>query len=530
VTRDDEDDRHPGKPAESLPLEKPISVRTYVVSLSLWLSLCVTAAGMLVRQDIRDAEGSLKQFGAAYADHLDKKMVSNETILKGFSALFGAVGRTDPEMASRYARQFIETNPQIFSLEIVQAVSKDGLAALVSAKRREGIASFQVKSFSYDGERKWQAPKDKPVYYPIVFMEPIRPGFDDVRGLDIDSVPFLQRAMREAVKRNLAVASHPLHLVEGNLAYVVFAPIAGSYFRADALPSAEARFLVDMVVDAGNLTDEAQFPVFDGGTISVYHADFPADEPKGQLRSATGAVRSPLEIALFPRFVFQHSLAPQGAPFALIVTRQIGWSDLSRWPLALITLVTVLSSLLLLAYLRAQQRGRIVQREHQQRLWQLANHDGLTGLPNRMLLMDRLQQALARMSRQGDKAAVMFLDIDRFKQVNDTYGHAAGDQLLQVVAERLRSAVRAGDTVARICGDEFVIVIENLESRAALDVVCEKIAQALRTVAPLESVPPSLGISLGIAIFPEDGETAEVLLRKADDRMYEDKARHRFGG
>jgi len=509
----------------SLPGIKPLSIWTYVISLALWLLFCMGVAAAVVVLNIRGVKEDLTQYGDAYSDHLNKEMVSSETILKGFSAFFGAVGRTDPDKASRYVRQVIESNQQIFALEIVQKVAKSQLADFVANKRHHGIPSFTVKSFSYDSDRKWQALKEKPFYYPIVFMEPMPSGSEDVLGLDMESVPFLRQAMTESLQRRAPVSSHPFRLVEGNLAYVVFCPIT-QVFRHDDSPLAlttQDQLVVDMVVDAAKLTRPVKLPVFDGGTVLVYHKDYRPDDPRGQLLALSGKARSRIETTLFPAFVYKKSLATMGEPFALMVKRQVGWSDLSLGVLALMAVVTLLSSLMLVAYLRVQQQSRVLQITNQERLWQLANQDTLTGLPNRLLLMDRMEQLLARMRRQGRHLAVMFLDLDDFKQINDTYGHEAGDQLLKFVAERLRAAVRADDTVARMSGDEFVILMESPESLEALEAVGQKIRQKLSDGFPLERQLIRVQTSMGIAMFPEDGDNPEALIRQADKRMYTDK-------
>ena len=504
---------------------KPLSIWTYVISLALWLSLCLAAMAIVLDLDIRDVQKNLTQYGDAYSDHLDKEMISSEAILQGFSALFSAIGGTDPDKASRYVRQVVEANPHILALEIVQAVTKSQLGAFVAKKRRESMPNFTVKSFSYDSDRKWQALKEKPSYYPIVFMAPMPPGSEDILGLDVESVPFLQRAMTESQQRRTPVASHPFRLVEGNLAYVVFYPISLTLPRHDS-PLAHAtqdELVVDMVIDAAKLAEPVKFAVFDGGTVLVYHKDFRPDDAKGQLLKMSGKARSPAETALFPAFVYQKPLATMGEPFSLMVKRQVGWSDLNLGLLALMAILTLVSSVILVMYLRAQQQGRSLQIENQKRLWQLANHDTLTELPNRMLLMDRLEQMLARMQRHGKRLAVFFLDLDDFKQVNDTYGHEVGDQLLKFVAERLRAAVRADDTVARLCGDEFIVLMERVENREALEAVSEKIRQKLSAGFLIEGQLIRVQTSIGIAMFPEDGDSPEALMKQADMRMYADK-------
>jgi diguanylate cyclase (GGDEF)-like protein len=155
--------------------------------------------------------------------------------------------------------------------------------------------------------------------------------------------------------------------------------------------------------------------------------------------------------------------------------------------------------------------------------WQ-AHHDPLTRLPNRMLFYDRLQQALQRHDRYRHAFALIYLDLDGFKQVNDRWGHAAGDELLQTVAQRLIEHTRTSDTVARLAGDEFVVLAEQCDREEATQ-LAGKILTALE--APIVTSGQSLTISasLGIAAAPEDGTEADALIRFADAAMYD--AKHR---
>ncbi|HQR52424.1 MAG TPA: EAL domain-containing protein [Burkholderiales bacterium] len=153
-----------------------------------------------------------------------------------------------------------------------------------------------------------------------------------------------------------------------------------------------------------------------------------------------------------------------------------------------------------------------------------ATHDALTGLPNRLLLRDRLVQALAHARRSRSPVAVLFIDLDRFKHVNDSLGHSEGDVLLQKVSQRLRTAVREGDTVARWGGDEFVVVLDSANDGAAAQAVAHKIAAALRSPIPLGLHVVTISASIGGAIYPDDGDTSETLLRRADAAMYRAKS------
>ena len=150
----------------------------------------------------------------------------------------------------------------------------------------------------------------------------------------------------------------------------------------------------------------------------------------------------------------------------------------------------------------------------------LAHHDQLTGLPNRILLADRLRVALAHSTRNKVSCGLMFMDLDKFKLVNDTLGHAIGDELLIEVARRLRVSVRDSDTVARLGGDEFVVVLPALRSPEDAEVVAKKIKLSLGAPYNLSGHDVRSSPSIGIALFPEDASDAEELLKHADEAMY----------
>lgn len=154
-----------------------------------------------------------------------------------------------------------------------------------------------------------------------------------------------------------------------------------------------------------------------------------------------------------------------------------------------------------------------------------AVHDGLTGCHNRRHLVHRIELAIAQAQRQGGTVALLFLDLDRFKPVNDRYGHAVGDALLKAVAGRLRSGARDADCIARIGGDEFAILLAPSSAAALATTVGDRVARHLAEPFHVHDQTVSIGVSVGIARFPDDGRTADELLRHADERMYDGKRR-----
>ena len=157
----------------------------------------------------------------------------------------------------------------------------------------------------------------------------------------------------------------------------------------------------------------------------------------------------------------------------------------------------------------------------------LAQHDSLTGLPNRVLFNDRLTQAISLAMRQDKQLAVLFVDLDQFKKINDSLGHAVGDKLLQSVAGRLVNCVRRTDTVSRLGGDEFVVLLSQVEHEEDAAVSARKILRALAAPHTVDDKNLDISMSVGVSTYPSDAADAESLMNKADTAMYEAKKQGR---
>ena len=180
----------------------------------------------------------------------------------------------------------------------------------------------------------------------------------------------------------------------------------------------------------------------------------------------------------------------------------------------------------LLQYVCAQVATAIERKQLHARLQQMAQYDQLTQLPNRGLLRDRPKASLALARADGGRMALLYVDLDRFKDVNDTHGHVVGDMLLQAVANRLKGCVRETDTVARIGGDEFVVLLHSIHASEDAGRVSEKILQVLAQPLRLDGHNLNIQISIGVAHFPEHGTEEQQLLRHADEAMYTAKRQH----
>jgi len=181
----------------------------------------------------------------------------------------------------------------------------------------------------------------------------------------------------------------------------------------------------------------------------------------------------------------------------------------------------ILIATISISYLQLQRKKNKIKIE------QLVHYDTLTGLTNRLFVMQMLEPALLQTLRKGNKFSLIYLDLDKFKPINDQYGHDIGDEVLRGFASRLKKVIRVGDGAARIGGDEFLVTLSDLTHKEDAEIIAEKIINEVSNPYVIEGVSYTIGVSIGISIFPDDGDNQEVLIKKADESMYKAK---RLGG
>jgi diguanylate cyclase (GGDEF)-like protein len=234
--------------------------------------------------------------------------------------------------------------------------------------------------------------------------------------------------------------------------------------------------------------------------------------------------------------------APGGGPEAVFeiysdVTALLAHEQKAQWQVAGLVLGMLLSLYIFLFFV-VRRADRVIERQRRERATQervmrhQAHHDVLTGLPNRLSFGPRLERALAQATRTGQSGALMFVDLDRFKAVNDSFGHAAGDHLLQVVAKRLRVCLRREDRLFRMGGDEFTVILSTVTSAQEAALLAERLRQAASQQVLIEGRVAAVGATIGIVLFPGSAtgvgtDTADDLLRRADAAMYRAKAQGR---
>jgi diguanylate cyclase (GGDEF)-like protein len=219
------------------------------------------------------------------------------------------------------------------------------------------------------------------------------------------------------------------------------------------------------------------------------------------------------------------------------VTKLLEHEQEAQWQVATLVLGMLLALYVFLFFV-VRRADRVIERQRRERAAQeramrhQAHHDVLTGLPNRLSFGPRLERALAQATRTGQSGALMFVDLDRFKVVNDSLGHAAGDHLLKVVAKRLRACLRREDRLFRMGGDEFTVILSTVDSAQEAALLAGRLRQAASQPVVIDGREASVGATIGIVLFPGSAsgvgtETADDLLRRADAAMYRAKARGR---
>jgi diguanylate cyclase (GGDEF)-like protein len=442
----------------------------------------------------------------------------NEAVLEGFSAFLGAIEYADRDSASRYAQQILVRYPHVYGLEVALKVKRKDLRRFIARQRQSWFPEFKVKEFNERANRALPSAANRPVYHPIIFVEPRRPDTQQRIGIDLSSEPFLNDALQQAIKSRSSVATVPFKLVDGPKGYILFRPIPNPTKGAVAKRK-EAVALLEVNAEA---IEKAVAPLVQNLDFRLRHANSSGDEAKDLMIHIPAPLPNRLEAKYFPQLTAERKLKNRGQPFVLTVHKQLLWSDLDL-PLVITTGCTSFLSLALILFFLAAYFRREEERERSaERLLHMATHDALTGLPNRILLADRFSQACSRAQRRSTPFSVMFIDLNGFKQVNDTYGHEMGDELLKSVGELLKECIREADTLSRISGDEFVILLEDT-SRENAGKVARKIQARLKVPLSIRDVKLNVGLSLGIAVYPEDGITMNDLLKIADERMYEAK-------
>ncbi|WP_156678487.1 putative bifunctional diguanylate cyclase/phosphodiesterase [Sphingomonas profundi] len=350
-------------------------------------------------------------------------------------------------------------------------------------------------------------PRDRPIYAMRGGRRVAAGAFGQIDAVASPLIRALRGDLRYARaprdRSTLSAGAADLGMVLGRPAIISVKPIVPETAAVRQAPGTEYLHISIRFLDGGFLRRLADQYWFDGARFSATGVITPR-ETAMPLRTRDGQL---LGFVVWRPFVPGANVLAQLGPALAIGLLVIG---------------------LILAWLMMRiRRGNMQLQSSRAQAEHLAFHDTLTGLPNRALFDDRLTQELARVRRGEGRAALLFLDLDRFKHVNDTYGHPAGDELIRELGRRLSGVVRASDTVARLGGDEFAIVQTAIASPADTEIMCLRIIEAIDEAFDVVGVKVQVGISIGVAFAPLHGVERIELSRKADIALYQSKAQGR---
>lgn len=498
---------------------------TLLVLLAIWLAVVTFAASLLAGAQLARWENRFDDEARHLVSVVRNKLDTNEAVLAGFAAFLQAVERSDSASAERFAASVTRAYPHIYMLEVARKVARNEEAAVADSLRQHWRPGFRIRDFAEVTGRPAEARPHGEHSWLILFMYPSLPQAEPIYGLRLETVGHLAGALNRAQASPLPVASPVFNLLEGGSAYILLQQVVAPYrplggeihlfgsdmaallvIRADALmPSPDALFERSIRFTAHLVTPE--------GPASLLFAHEPAAQSGW----------NPL-----PRLVRQLHIDSPSQPLQMHFERQLQWREMLTGELSL-TMGLLLGALIIVPILIVRHyRSLDSAAIENERSAYLATHDLLTDLPNRFLFADRFARMLQHWQRNGMPFALLLIDLDHFKDINDRHGHAVGDRMLVVTAQRLSAALRAGDTLARQGGDEFIALLANIDSAEMAAAVGDKLRMALADqVIETASGSLRLSCSIGVAICPTDGTDLDNLFRQADLAMYEAKKRGR---
>lgn len=446
---------------------------------------------------------------------------TNEAVLAGFSAFLQAVDQSDTQATARYAAAVLSAYPHIYMLEAARGVPVSEQAAFETMLRKTWRADFALKDFPGLARQPAQRQVHLRETWPVLFMYPVLPEASEIYGVKLESVGYLSHALARTHNNPRPVVSPVFSMYEGGDAFILMQSVSrAEQLRENARPNFFGSTMVALLLVR---TDALLEAVKHANVDSLVHIS-------ARLTTTAGAENNVFSTAIdqagfidrlfLSRLEDRVEIGSTSQPMTLIFQRQLRLGDvLTAQTLIILAVLAgafVFIPLILIRHFKAIERAEV---EHERSAY-LATHDVLTQLPNRYLFADRFDQALANWQINRLPFAVLLIDLDHFKDINDRYGHEVGDQVLQAVANRMLGATRASDTVARYGGDEFVALITDLADPDNAERKASKLLEAISQPIATSAGEVSLSCSIGIALCPLHGQNLDTLLKAADQTMY----------
>lgn len=501
------------------------SWRGFALLIVLLVGLGAFAIHMVVSTEIRRAELKFETEVQAVADNVKRKLHANEAVLSGFVAFLQAVEGHDLDATRRYAQAALGPFEHIYMLEVARRVLPEEQADFELGLRSAHRPDFRIRSFGEATRRDFRQHNPERALWPIVFLHPPLPAAEAIHGVDVATVPYVDAILSAATATRSAWTSPIFEMLEGGRAYILLQSIERT---AERDLRSKPNYFGNQMVALMLVRVEALLPEkIDPGLAVSLRVGNVGGTPDEILIPETRESALRTGAFLLPAFSRTVSSGSIAQPLQLSMTRQLRWRDLANSGFIQIMIGVCIVLVLAGINIREQIGAMHAAAEEHERAEHQAMHDALTGLPNRHLLADRVRQAVHRWERHGTHFAVLVVDLDYFKEINDSYGHEAGDRVLGVTASRMASQLRASDTIARFGGDEFIIILSDILSPTDAEGVAEKVRCAVAEPISIGRQEISVTCSLGISLCPDDGIDFNTLRHTADLAMYEAKGHGR---
>ncbi|WP_282410496.1 sensor domain-containing diguanylate cyclase [Pseudomonas sp. PS02303] len=487
----------------------------------LAVGLVVFSALLLLKSETERREKRFSEYVQNISGIVRNQLDTNEAVLAGFSAFLQAVDQSDTEAAARYAAVVLAAYPHIYMLEAARAVPIAEQAAFEDLLRRTWRPDFQLKDFP----SLTHQPAQHQVYlnetWPVLFMYPLLPESSSIYGVKLETVAYLSYALARTHNNQKPVVSPVFSMYEGGNAYILMqSVIRPEQDRGNTRPNFFGSTMVSLLLIKTDSLQEA---------VSYANVD-PLVRVSAVLKTAAGSESNVfstqteqaciLDRFLLPALSDRVEIRNVSQPMILLFERQLRLGDILTAETLIILAVLagafVLVPVVLTRHFKAIERAEV---EHERSAY-LATHDVLTQLPNRYLFADRFDQAFSDWKVNGVPFAVLLIDLDHFKDINDKYGHEVGDQVLRAVANRMLQATRSCDTIARYGGDEFVILVTGITHTESAELKAARVLETIAQTVVTSAGELSISCSIGVSLCPTHGKSLDTLLKAADQAMY----------
>lgn len=499
----------------------------YLAIFCGWVALTMLSLLIVVAHSKSVFDQEFDRQSRASFNELRHKLRANEIAINSFATFLSLVDSGSRDAIAQFAATMKTNYSHIYMFEVVRKLARNEKLAFESVMQSTFDPDFRIKNFGYDNNREWVNVRDKPFYYPLIFIWPELESAKSIIGLDIDSVPHLQHAAVAADVARETVSSRPFNLIEGGLAYAMFRPVKEriQIQSADRMQVFSGPLMALLVIRADDLLPTQR------QANSTYHVEIngSARNTPLLLNLENGAREVVGADHWLPKASLNFEDKSPIQPLKLTIERQMLWSDIKATALIGVGLISAITLIAIFLYLRFHYRNLMHSHFQASQTEFLALHDALTSLPNRVLFDDRLKFLLSNWRRRYESFGLVFIDLDLFKEINDKMGHKVGDLVLVEVAQRIKNSVRETDTVARIGGDEFVVLLGQVNSREHLLTMAQQMLAKITEVMLIENEKINISASIGVSVCPEDGVDAETLTHRADMFMYVVKQSGRNG-